>query len=64
MALMRLSDLELIQEAVHRFHKLIERSGLKRETRCRLYYEKPIEVRRRVGLRSECRAVNTHSLQK
>jgi len=49
-------DRESIQEAVRRFRKLVERSGLKREMRRRQYYEKPSEVKRRARLRAERRA--------
>ncbi len=49
-------DRESIQEAVRRFRKLVERSGLKREMRRREYYEKPSEVKRRARLRAERRA--------
>lgn len=47
---------ESIQEAVRRFKKLVERSGIKREMRRREYYEKPSEVRRRARLRAEMRS--------
>ena len=40
-------DKESIQEAVRRFRKLVERSGIKKEMRRREYYEKPSEKRRR-----------------
>ena len=43
MVFMRLRDRESIQEAVRRFRKLVERSGLKKEMRRRQYYEKPSE---------------------
>ena len=48
-------DRESIQEAVRRFRKLVERSGLKREVRRRQYYEKPSETKRRARLRAERR---------
>ena len=48
-------DRESIQEAVRRFRKLVERSGLKREMRRREYYEKPSETSRRGRLRAERR---------
>jgi small subunit ribosomal protein S21 len=51
-----LRDRESIQEAVRRFRKLVERSGIKKEIRRREYYEKPSEVRRRARLRAERRA--------
>ena len=49
-------DRETIQEAVRRFRKLVERSGLKKEMRRREYYEKPSEARRRARLRAERRS--------
>ena len=49
-------DRETIQEAVRRFRKLVERSGLKKEMRRRQYYEKPSEIKRRARLRAERRA--------
>lgn len=51
-------DRESIQEAVRRFRKIVERSGLKREMRRRQYYEKPSEIKRRARLRAERRASN------
>ena len=58
MVYMRLRDRESIQEAVRRFRKIVERSGLKQEMRRRQYYEKPSEVKRRARLRAERRANN------
>ena len=55
---MRVRDRESIQEAVRRFRKLVERSGLKREVRRRQYYEKPSEIKRRDRLRVQRRAAN------
>jgi small subunit ribosomal protein S21 len=49
-------DRESIQEAVRRFRKLVERSGIKKEMRRKEYYEKPSETRRRSRLRAERRA--------
>lgn len=49
-------DRESIQEAVRRFRKLVERSGIKKEMRRREHYEKPSEIRRRARLRAERRA--------
>jgi small subunit ribosomal protein S21 len=46
---------ESIQEAVRRFRKLVERSGIKKEMRRKEYYEKPSETRRRARLRAERR---------
>lgn len=51
-----LRDNESIQEAVRRFRKLVERSGIKKEMRRREYYEKPSETKRRSRLRAERRA--------
>ena len=58
MVVMRVRDRESIQEAVRRFRKLVERSGLKREMRRRQYYEKPSEIKRRARLRAERRALS------
>ena len=52
-------DRETIQEAVRRFRKLVERSGIKKEIRRREYYEKPSETKRRARLRAERRARRT-----
>jgi small subunit ribosomal protein S21 len=41
---MKIRDREPIQEAVRRFRKLVERSGLKREIRRREFYVKPSET--------------------
>ena len=49
-------DRESIQEAVRRFRKLVERSGIKKEMRRREYYEKPSEIQRRARLRAERRS--------
>ncbi len=49
-------DRESIQEAVRRFRKLVERSGIKKEMRRREYYEKPSAIKRRAKLRAERRA--------
>ena len=46
---------ENIQEAVRRFRKLIERSGLKKEMRRREHFEKPSEIKRRAKLRAAYR---------
>ena len=56
---MRVRDRESIQEAVRRFRKLVERSGLKREMRRRQYYEKPSEIKRRAHIRAQRRAAST-----
>ena len=47
---------ETVQEAVRRFRKLCERSGIKKEMRRRETYEKPSETKRRARLRAERRA--------
>ncbi len=44
MVYMKVRDREPIQEAVRRFRKLVERSGVKREMRRREYYVKPSET--------------------
>ncbi|NLY00011.1 MAG: 30S ribosomal protein S21 [Rhodopirellula sp.] len=49
-------DRESIQEAVRRFRKLVERTGIKKEMRKRERYEKPSAIRRRSKLRAERRA--------
>jgi small subunit ribosomal protein S21 len=50
-----LRDKETAQEAVRRFRKLVERSGIKKEMRVREFYEKPSEIKRRARLRAERR---------
>ena len=57
-------DRETIQEAVRRFRKLVERSGIKKEMRRREYYEKPSETNRRARLRAERRARRTRMLSR
>ncbi len=47
---------ESIQEAVRRFRKLVERSGVKKEMRKREHYEKPSVTKRRAKVRAERRA--------
>lgn len=51
-----LREKETAQEAVRRFRKLVERSGIKKEIRVREFYEKPSETRRRARLRAQRRA--------
>lgn len=55
-------DKESIQEAVRRFRKLVERSGIKKEMRRREYYEKPSETKRRARLRAERRSKRARML--
>lgn len=50
-----LRENESVQEAVRRFRKLVERSGIKKEMRRREFYEKPSEINRRIRLRAERR---------
>lgn len=57
-------DRETIQEAVRRFRKLVERSGIKKEMRRREYYEKPSETNRRARLRAERRSRRTRLLSR
>lgn len=56
MVKLRVRDKESIQEAVRRFRKLVERSGIKKDMRRKEYYEKPSDSRRRARLRAERRA--------
>ncbi len=56
MVKMMLRDRESVQEAVRRFRKLVERSGLKKEMRKREVYEKPSVTKRRAKLRAERRS--------
>jgi small subunit ribosomal protein S21 len=53
---LKVRDSESIHEAVRRFRKLVERSGIKKEMRRKEYYEKPSDTRRRARLRAERRA--------
>lgn len=64
MVFIRIRDRESIQEAVRRFRKIVERSGLKKEMRRRQYYEKPSTINRRARLRAERRALNDRNAQK
>ncbi|MDR2169916.1 MAG: 30S ribosomal protein S21 [Planctomycetaceae bacterium] len=52
MVKLTLRDKETVQDAVRRFRKLVERSGLKKEMRRREYFEKPSEIKRRARLRA------------
>ena len=56
MVKLKVRDGESIQEAVRRFRKLVERSGIKKEMRIREFYEKPSETKRRARLRAQRRA--------
>jgi small subunit ribosomal protein S21 len=47
-----LRERESAQEAVRRFRKIVERSGLKRELRRRERYEKPSDIRRKAKNRA------------
>ncbi len=51
-----LRERESVQEAVRRFRKLTERTGLKRELRRRERYEKPSDVKRKAKARAIRRA--------
>jgi small subunit ribosomal protein S21 len=57
-----LRDKETAQEAVRRFRKLVERSGIKKEMRVREFYEKPSEIKRRARLRAERRTRRERTL--
>jgi small subunit ribosomal protein S21 len=52
MVKLTLREKESIQDAVRRFRKLIERSGIKKEMRRREQIEKPSEIKRRARLRA------------
>lgn len=62
MVKLTLKENESIQEAVRRFRKLVERSGIKKEMRRREHYEKPSEVRRRARVRALRRARRNRNL--
>jgi small subunit ribosomal protein S21 len=47
-----LRERESAQEAVRRFRKLVERTGLKRELRSRERYEKPSDIKRKAKARA------------
>ncbi|MGD0518697.1 MAG: 30S ribosomal protein S21 [Thermoguttaceae bacterium] len=47
-----LRERESASEAVRRFRKIVDRSGLKREMRRRERYEKPSDIRRRKKMRA------------
>ena len=56
MVKLRLRDNESVTDAVKRFRKLVEHSGIKKEMRRREFYEKPSETSRRTRRRAERRA--------
>lgn len=56
MVKLRVRDKETIQDAVRRFRKAVEHSGIKKEMRRREYYEKPSDTARRARRRAERRA--------
>lgn len=56
MVKLRLRERESIQDAVRRFRKLVEHSGIKKEMRRREFYEKPSDRDRRARRRAERRA--------
>lgn len=56
MVKLRVREKESISEAVRRFRKLVEHSGVKKEMRRREYYEKPSDQARRARRRAERRA--------
>lgn len=47
-----LRERESVQEAVRRFRKIVERSGLKRELRRRERFEKPSDIKRKARMRA------------
>ena len=61
MVKLTLRDKESAQEAVRRFRKLVERSGIKKEMRIREFYEKPSETKRRARLRASAAPAATVS---
>ena len=63
MVKLSLRESESVQEAVRRFRKLVERSGIKKEMRRREFYEKPSARNRRTRLRAERRAKRNRMLQ-
>lgn len=56
MVKLRVREKESIQDAVRRFRKLVEHSGVKKEMRRREYYEKPSDQNRRARRRAERKA--------
>ena len=50
---LRVREKESIHEAVRRFRKLCERSGLQKDVRRKAFYQKPSELRRREALRKQ-----------
>lgn len=56
MVKLRLRENESIADAVRRFRKAVEHSGIKKEMRRREYYEKPSDIARRSRRRAERRA--------
>lgn len=56
MVKLRLRENESIADAVRRFRKAVEHSGIKKEMRRREYYEKPSDIKRRNKRRAERRA--------
>ncbi len=64
MVKLTLRDKESAQEAVRRFRKLVERSGIKKEMRVREFYEKPSEIKRRRACVPSAALVVSVSLQR
>lgn len=62
MVKLQVREKESIQEAVRRFRKIVERSGIKKEMRRREYYEKPSETKRRARLRAERRNLRARKM--
>ncbi|MGD9855132.1 MAG: 30S ribosomal protein S21 [Planctomycetaceae bacterium] len=62
MVKLRLRENESIQDAVRRFRKLVDYSGLKKEMRRREYYEKPSDIKRRARRQAERRARRTRQM--
>ncbi len=64
MVKLRLRDNESVNDAVRRFRKLVEHSGIKKEMRRREYYEKPSDQKRRERRRAERRARMNQTLNR
>ena len=64
MVKLTLRERESIQEAVRRFRKLVERSGIKKEMRRREYYEKPTTARKRKSAAATKREMKRVSRQR
>ena len=57
MVKLRLRERESVQEAVRRFRKLVEHSGIKKEMRRREFYEKPSVRKKKKAIAARKRAL-------